>query len=58
MQEGPAKWQTGLASMLASVAVVMATFFGSPESAIAEPLFGGFGGARQATLEMKVSQEQ
>lgn len=44
--------------MLASVAVVMATFFGSPESAIAEPLFGGFGGARQATLEMKVSQEQ
>jgi hypothetical protein len=40
--------------MLASVAVVVATLFGSPATALAEPIFGGFGGSRSATLEMKV----
>lgn len=40
--------------MLASVALVMATFFSSADAALAEPLFGGFGGAKPATLEMKV----
>jgi S1-C subfamily serine protease len=49
----PSQWQTGLASMLASVALFMATFLGSPDPVLAEPLWGGFGGAQQATLEMK-----
>lgn len=40
--------------MLASVAVVVATLFGSPATALAEPIFGGFGGSKPATLEMKV----
>ena len=40
--------------MLASVAVVVATLFGSPATALAEPIFGGFGGSKSATLEMKV----
>lgn len=49
------QWRHGLATMLASVAMVVATLFGTPTAALAEPMFGGgFGGAKPATLEMKV----
>ena len=40
--------------MLAGAAVLVATVLGSPATALADPVFGGFAGTRPATLEMKV----